>query len=81
MSVTLKRIALNVGKMKDNNPLTTFFNKIKSKVGTMKAITVTANKMARIIWTLFKKKEEFNFSKLQQKPVSKTKVMEQMKKI
>ncbi|AFK05644.1 ISPpu9, transposase (plasmid) [Emticicia oligotrophica DSM 17448] len=80
MSVTLKRIALNVGKMKDNNPLTTFFNKIKSKVGTMKAITATANKMARIIWTLFKKNEEFNFSKLQQKPINKTKVLEQMKK-
>jgi transposase len=80
MSVTLKKIALNVGKMKDNNPLTIFFNKIKSKVGTMKAITATANKMARIIWTLFKKKEEFDLSKLQQRPINKMKVLEQMRK-
>lgn len=80
MSVTLKRIALNVGKMKDNNPLTMFFNKIKSKVGTMKAITATANKMARIIWTLFKKKEVINLSKLQQRPINKMKVLEQMRK-
>ena len=80
MSVTLKRIALNVGKMKDSNPLTIFFNKIKSKVGTMKAITATANKMARIIWTLFKKNEEFNLSKLQQRPINKMKVLEQMRK-
>lgn len=46
----------------------------------MKAITATANKMARIIWTLFKKKEEFDLSKLQQRPINKMKVLEQMRK-
>ena len=64
MSVTLRRVATAIGNIKDNNPLTSFFNRIKARAGTPKAITATANKLARIMWTLFDKKENFDPKKL-----------------
>jgi transposase len=69
MSVTLRRVATAIGNMKDNNPLANFFNRIKARAGTPKAITATANKLARIIWTLFNKKENFDPTKLMPDPM------------
>jgi hypothetical protein len=69
MSVTLRRVATAIGNMTDQNPLSNFFNRIKAKAGSPKAITATANKVARIMWTLFDKKENFDSKKLLPDPV------------
>ena len=46
-----------------NTPLGAYFRKIQAKKGYLHAIVATANKLARIIYTMVKNKSEFDDTK------------------